>query len=266
MSDKGQPLSGAQIIVSAAGSETLPPTYTNTDGVFFVALEPTRERGGERTSLLQVNAVDYEPVEKVLHLVSGTQFEDIRLSPSPEKVSSNQPPIQQKAYSDWLFSGAGANFSDWYTLCSSPAPEGFRIAFSAFHLEGDRGCNAWSECQEEKRNDKQVCWRFRLQGHSESIFQNQGKAPSRGILDTTLEPVLAGNFQKDRYQVVYIQFFGEENRAFAEKLRQVLVNNGYRSSGVQRIDFDFRNSVKFFHEQDAKSAAELARVVSSVVN
>jgi hypothetical protein len=170
---------------------------------------------------------------------------------------------QQIDDSGWVSSGAGANFSDWYRVCSKPAPDGFRVASSTFRLEGDRLCNAFSECQEDPRTDKQVCWRFRLERHSESIFQNQGRAMSRGILQTTLEPVQTGEGQGNRYGVVYIQFSGEENRQLAEQLREELVKSGYRSSGVQRIDFEFTGGVKYFNDADAKNAAELAGFVNS---
>ena len=89
---------------------------------------------------------------------------------------------------------------------------------------------------------------------------------SRGILQTTLEPVQTGEGQGNRYGVVYIQFSGEENRRLAEQLREELVKSGYRSSGVQRIDFEFTGGVKYFNDADAKNAAELAGFVNSFLN
>ena len=261
LDDKSQPLQGAQVVLSSADSGTLLVTYADQGGIFFVPV-----KGVIRKAVVRINAVGYESLEKEVELGRGTEFVEIHLTRAVESVRPPELPRQQIDDSGWVSSGAGANFSDWYRVCSKPAPDGFRVASSTFRLEGDRLCNAFSECQEDPRTDKQVCWRFRLQGHSESIFQNQGRAMSRGILQTTLEPVQTGEGQGNRYGVVYIQFSGEENRRLAEQLREELVKSGYRSSGVQRIDFEFTGGVKYFNDADAKNAAELAGFVNSFLN
>jgi hypothetical protein len=76
-------------------------------------------------------------------------------------------------------SGGGSSFSGWYTLCSSPKP-GYTIASAEFMLAGDRGCGGWAECQIVSQSTSAVCWRFRMQGHSE--WGGAGQAFSEGIL------------------------------------------------------------------------------------
>jgi hypothetical protein len=64
-------------------------------------------------------------------------------------------------------SGARKDFSDWYRLSVGPAPDAYTIDKAEFWLSGDRSCGAWAECSEVSKNDKEVVWQFRLQGHDE---------------------------------------------------------------------------------------------------
>lgn len=82
-------------------------------------------------------------------------------------------------------SGRGSNFSNWYRVCSSPPPPGYKVASAEFKLSGDRQCNAWSECRQVVQTDDQVCWEFRLQGHDEWFPPRPAK--SEGLLTVTFK-------------------------------------------------------------------------------
>ena len=65
-------------------------------------------------------------------------------------------------------SGEWANYSDWYSLCTPDAPQGFSITNWNYDLHGDRTCSTgWAECQVTEDTDIKKCVRFRMQGHNE---------------------------------------------------------------------------------------------------
>lgn len=66
-------------------------------------------------------------------------------------------------------SGAFSAFSGPHRLCLGPAPPGYSLVpdSASFWLTGDRQCGAWATCDWEQRDDQDVCFAFRLQGHSE---------------------------------------------------------------------------------------------------
>jgi hypothetical protein len=64
-------------------------------------------------------------------------------------------------------SGLGDVWSPWYRLGVAKAPNGYTIQSDDFWLTGDRACGAWAECREVIRNNNEVLWEFRLQGHNE---------------------------------------------------------------------------------------------------
>jgi hypothetical protein len=259
LDENGEPLRGAQVIVTTADPPIQQIEYVDEKGIFFTSVPSS-----SRTAKVQINAVDHISFERELELKGGSQIEEgIRLTRVAEPVHTAQAVSVQNDVTDFVPSGPGANWSDWYRLCSRPAPEGFRVARSAFHMEGDRNCNAYSECREDSDSDKQVCWMFRMQGHSESVFQNQGRAMSRGVLQTILEPIPEVAVNRERYGVVYIQFSGERNRRLAEELRQELIKDGYKAGEVQQLEFPYPNSVKYFNDADAASASALANTVSA---
>ena len=86
-------------------------------------------------------------------------------------------------------SGSGANFSGWYEVSAEPPPDGYIIdvARSYFFMQGDRECNAWSECVWVDNTDQKLSFRFRLQGHSERPYH--GQALSQGFLHVEYIPV-----------------------------------------------------------------------------
>lgn len=143
--------------------------------------------------------------------VVAVMVADKTSAPAPEVKGVNQAPIPTKpttqvgtspsssgpsqivkTYSSGpQMSGVGADYSPWYSLCSDPVP-GYHVVDSNFTLTGDRACNAWSQCQNDKEKSTQTvsCWKFRMQGHSEALrpFGSSGSAQafSTGVLAVTL--------------------------------------------------------------------------------
>jgi hypothetical protein len=80
-------------------------------------------------------------------------------------------------------SGRLKSFSNPYQLCLGPAPAGYSLVPGSdeFWLTGDRRCGAWSSCEVARRDNTDVCWSFRLQGHDEFLF-NDGIRQSEGHL------------------------------------------------------------------------------------
>jgi hypothetical protein len=64
-------------------------------------------------------------------------------------------------------SGSGNDWSEWYQVRIGAAPPGYSIEKIEFWLSGDRTCGAWAECKELTKDETQVIWEFRLQGHDE---------------------------------------------------------------------------------------------------
>lgn len=83
-----------------------------------------------------------------------------------------------------LPSGAHADYSPWYSLCSDNEPAEWTIADSTFALTGDRSCTSgWAECKKTTDSDTKVCYQFRMQGHSEqNSHGDTGIQYSRGHL------------------------------------------------------------------------------------
>lgn len=64
-------------------------------------------------------------------------------------------------------SGTGNQWSRWYRVGVGKGPTGYTLYRVEFWLSGDRSCGAGAECREVVKNDRQVLWEFRLQGHEE---------------------------------------------------------------------------------------------------
>jgi hypothetical protein len=64
-------------------------------------------------------------------------------------------------------SGSGKDWSEWYQVRIGAAPPGYSVEKTEFWLSGDRTCGAWAECKELTRDEAQVTWEFRMQGHDE---------------------------------------------------------------------------------------------------
>jgi len=103
-------------------------------------------------------------------------------NPTPMPTPTPAPgQFERRAYSSGaLPSGPSDLFSQWYTLCNDPVPEGWTIAEQSFVLTGDRECNAWSECKQIENTPTRACWQFRMQGHNEQV--GTGIQFSTGVL------------------------------------------------------------------------------------
>jgi len=65
-------------------------------------------------------------------------------------------------------SGADKRWSKWYRLGVGRAPRGYTVQKTEFWLSGDHACGASAACREIARDDQQVVWEFRLQGHDQT--------------------------------------------------------------------------------------------------
>jgi hypothetical protein len=126
--------------------------------------------------------------------LTATVYDTSTSPASVIEVSAPAEEIQQVTTSGPKPSGSADSFSPWYVLCSSPAPLGYKIFGVEFKLSGDRTCGAWAECQQISRTDQNVCYWFRMQGHSELRVGRGQKGPdgldptqgfSSGILKVT---------------------------------------------------------------------------------
>jgi len=140
---------------------------------------------------IEAQATGFESKIVETRLQAGYRPYDVRLRPV-QPVAATPSPIptltaRQRVFSSGpRLSGAGSNFSDWYTLCSELLANA-RITNVAFSLSGDRRCGAWANCRESSRTQTQVCFQFQMQGHNE--WPAPGQASSEGILSVDyLEP------------------------------------------------------------------------------
>jgi len=99
-----------------------------------------------------------------------------KTEPSPPLPKVDQKPEAPKEFvndttnyaTGEMPSGAHADYSPWYTLCSDNQPAEWTIVDSTFTLTGDRSCTSgWAECRKSTDTDTKVCFQFRMQGHSE---------------------------------------------------------------------------------------------------
>jgi len=147
-----------------------------------------------KTARLTVQKAQYESYdEQILSLQPRDDTYRVLLKRvgSNSSTTTNQPAEVIRVYNSGpKASGSGANFSDWYRLCSAEQP-GYKIARSEFRLSGDRVCNAWSECRLQSQTPAEVCWQFRMQGHNE--WGGSGQALSEGVLTVVWGKEQAGS-------------------------------------------------------------------------
>ena len=95
----------------------------------------------------------------------------VKLHPGPSQSSltgsAAPPPRIVEASSGSKLSGKAQQWSPWYEVRVGAAPEGYTVEKAEFWLSGDRSCGAWAVCKETTKNDNEVIWQFRLQGHDE---------------------------------------------------------------------------------------------------
>jgi DNA repair exonuclease SbcCD ATPase subunit len=60
---------------------------------------------------------------------------------------------------------------------------------------------------------------------------------------------------------VFLHFRGALSREVMRNLQQQLVTRGYRVPGIERIDLNFGNDIRYFHADDSGAAEEIAGIV-----
>jgi len=107
-------------------------------------------------------------------------------------------PIVTGAYQ----SGLGAKWSDYYTVPSGPAPFGYTYSSDSFDTAGSdpagnsRNCGFNVDCKKIQADDKNVVWKFSIQGyehdwsHSDSSVKAQGNLTVVYRLNSPPTPVL----------------------------------------------------------------------------
>jgi hypothetical protein len=93
-----------------------------------------------------------------------------------------------------------------------------------------------------------------------SAYRNRVREESPALAQTAAQ-VARDSARAAR--VVYIQFRGGLSRATANALRARLNAGGFNAPGVERIDRQFGNSVRYFHAEDAGAARSLAQAASA---
>lgn len=72
---------------------------------------------------------------------------------------------------------------------------------------------------------------------------------------TATEASIIGSLQK---KICYIQYRSKELRPLAKKMQDTLQSTGWLAPGIEMINGNYSNSIKYFHEDDEKIAKNLA--------
>ena len=181
------PLPESKVTVTLS-NKSEPPRQTDSDGQFSFWIsrsDPTQD------ATLRIDHEKYEPYKRIVPSDISNQLGDINLTliaeivaapmrpPSaswpPPPVSGNPRPYTLDEDSTKIaevssgpkLSGSGKDWSEWYQVKIGAAPAGYSVEKTEFWLSGDRTCGAWAECRELTKDEMQVIWEFRLQGHDE---------------------------------------------------------------------------------------------------
>jgi hypothetical protein len=186
--------------VQLVASEAAPPTssFADENGKFLVSINAAPI---DRQVTLLVRAPGFRTFTRVVSIPTrqGSSKEPVRLYIGQIQLTAVPPESGTETYTDTMqqtgFSGDGASYGAAYEICSAPPSPGYVVQSTEFKLLGDRACNSWSTCEKTIQTDKQVCYTFRLQGHSEckgrvEIFgirvpdQCPPSRPTTGVLRT----------------------------------------------------------------------------------
>jgi len=63
--------------------------------------------------------------------------------------------------------------------------------------------------------------------------------------------------------LIYIQDRTVKGREKSSRIRKVLIDKGYKVPGIEKMGFDFENSIKYFHMEDKKAALEIQDIIYS---
>src|SRR5690606_39167572 len=70
--------------------------------------------------------------------------------------------------------------------------------------------------------------------------------------------------RNDPKYIVYIQYAHNDEKMLAEQLRKKLADNGYVAPAPEKMsNTDFKNSVRYFHSEDADEAKKISQSISS---
>ncbi len=98
---------------------------------------------------------------------------------------------------------------------------------------------------------------------SEALVRDTALDLAEGdTLSRVPDPVTQSLLSRYLDRVIYVQFHGRENRSIADSLRRHLIDEGFTSPGIERVDPSV-NRVYYFHPQDSAVAELVARSVRS---
>lgn len=164
------PIHEARITVSLTNKGN-PPYRSDSDGNFSFWLA---RRNPTDDATVRIEHDAYREYDRTVPSDADTKLGDIRLVPLSAAealldrvLSAAPPPRIVEASSGPKLSGKRKEWSPWYELRVGAAPTGYTIEKTEFWLSGDRSCGASAECKETSKNDNEVVWQFRLQGHDE---------------------------------------------------------------------------------------------------
>jgi hypothetical protein len=135
------------------------------------------------TGDLEVKVVVGEilPSDGIVFLVEGQEVFSLGF-----ELQAKQAVENRETSSGNRSSGQADQWSQPYTLCLGPAPAGYTLDVNSaeYFLTGDRRCGAWAECRWLQRDDANVCFEFKLQGHNEfsAMVDRLGVRDSEGHL------------------------------------------------------------------------------------
>lgn len=91
------------------------------------------------------------------------------------------------------------------------------------------------------------------------------RVPSVSIPDTTI-PILSKASQPTRLlaralsNLVYIQYGGTAKKEPIEELRNLMKQKGFNSPGVEKVNSNFKNWVRYFHPEDKTLADSIKKI------
>jgi hypothetical protein len=96
--------------------------------------------------------------------------------------------------------------------------------------------------------------------------QNISAADTSLISITKTEPSASGLLAARIFDtLVYIQFRGSVTREKMNELRNKFLEKGYNAPGVERIDGNFKNWVRYFHPEDKELAERVAGLAKEFI-
>jgi hypothetical protein len=105
---------------------------------------------------------------------------------------------------------------------------------------------------------------------AEQVFKTRGRENSDDLTNLESEKEVSTDAQfvaKVFPRIVYIQFKHENSRETAKNIKKLLQQNSINAPGVERVDAQFSNSIRYFHQEDIRFAKEINRILkdSSII-